>query len=113
MWKRKPALAPLDKPVVVVAAADDNYAMPLAVTIRSAIDTLRRGQAIVVNILDGGILPGTKERLARSWQAPHVSLRWLSPPIERIRDLKTENHLNLVTYLRINGLVPPSSQPRQ
>jgi lipopolysaccharide biosynthesis glycosyltransferase len=109
MWKRKQAEQPLEEPVVVVAAADDNYALPLAVTIRSAIDTLRPGQMLVVNILDGGILPATKDRLARSWEAPNVQIRWLSPPIERIRDLKTESHLNLVTYLRLfmPALLPP------
>ncbi len=71
MWKRKPAAPPLSEPVVVVAAADDNYALPLAVTIRSAIDSLRPQQQLVVNILDGGIQGETKVRLARSWAAPH------------------------------------------
>jgi len=101
MWKREKPAPPLAEPVVVVAAADDNYALPLAVTIRSAIDSLRPGQPLVVNILDGGITGATKARLTRSWASPHVTIHWLQPPVAQIADLKTENHLNLVTYLRL------------
>jgi lipopolysaccharide biosynthesis glycosyltransferase len=101
MWNRVKYAPPLPEPVVVVAASDDNYALPLAVTIRSAIDSLRRGQQLVVNILDGGIRDETKRRLERSWNASNVTIRWLRPPVEKIADLKTENHLNLVTYLRL------------
>jgi lipopolysaccharide biosynthesis glycosyltransferase len=87
--------------VHVVSAADDNYAMPLAVTIRSAIDRLPPDRPLAVHILDGGLSDETKERLLRSWQSPLVSVEWLQPPIDKIADLKTENHLNLVTYLRL------------
>jgi lipopolysaccharide biosynthesis glycosyltransferase len=112
MWNRAPRAAPLAEPVVLVAAADENYALPLAVTIRSAIDSLRPGQALEVNILDGGIHDSTKERLARSWSAPHVATRWLAPPVAQIADLKTESHLNLVTYLRLfmPSLLPPTQR---
>jgi len=89
------------EPVEVVSAADDNYALPLAVTIRSAIDQLPPNRPLNVNILDGGLSDETKDRLHRSWASPLVNVRWLNPPIEQIADLKTENHLNLVTYLRL------------
>lgn len=111
MWNPAKTAPPLAEPVVIVAASDDNYALPLAVTIRSAIDSLRRGQALVVNILDGGIREETKVRLERSWHAPHVTIHWLRPPVEQIADLKTENHLNLVTYLRL--FMPSLLSPQQ
>jgi lipopolysaccharide biosynthesis glycosyltransferase len=87
--------------ISIVAASDDNYALPLAVTIRSAIDRFAPGRRLCVNILDGGLSDETKQRLLRSWAAPQVTVNWLAPPIELIADLKTENHLNLVTYLRL------------
>jgi lipopolysaccharide biosynthesis glycosyltransferase len=89
------------EPVWIVSAADDNYAMPLAVTIRSAIDSLDPARQLNVCIIDGGLSIESKERLLRSWQAPRVTVRWLEPPVGQIADLKTENHLNLVTYLRL------------
>jgi lipopolysaccharide biosynthesis glycosyltransferase len=90
-----------EPPITVVSAADDNYAMPLAVTIRSAIDHLAPSRQLNVCILNGGLTERSKARLLRSWRAPNVAVRWLEPPIEQIADLKTENHLNLVTYLRL------------
>src|SRR5438105_354121 len=89
------------EPISIVSAADDNYAMPLAVTIRSVIDSLPKHQPLAVNILDGGLTDESKRRLAHSWSARNVSVAWLSPPVGQIADLKTENHLNLVTYLRL------------
>src|SRR6267142_732166 len=103
---------PNHEPITIVSAADDNYAMPLAVTIRSAIDQLAAGRRLNVCILDGGLTNHSKERLLRSWQAPGVSVRWLEPPVLQIADLKTENHLNLVTYLRLfmPSLLPPQQE---
>jgi lipopolysaccharide biosynthesis glycosyltransferase len=110
MVSRHSAQVSSREPITVVSAADDNYAMPLAVTIRSAIDRLRPGQPLHVRILDGGLTVESKERLLRSWQATNVDIRWLEPPIAKIADLKTENHLNLVTYLRLfmPSLLPAS-----
>jgi len=99
-----------EQPISIVSAADDKYALPLAVTIRSAIDSVGRNQRVDVYILDGGLSNDSKARLLRSWQAPNVNVSWLSPPIAQIADLKTDNHLNLVTYLR---LFMPSLLPQQ
>jgi lipopolysaccharide biosynthesis glycosyltransferase len=91
----------LAEPISVVSASDDNYAMPLAVTIRSLIDHLSPGQSLAVSILDGGLTDHSKARLVRSWKTPQVTVQFLRPPVEQISDLKIENHLNLVTYLRL------------
>lgn len=102
-WFQKQAVEPAvaREPISIVSASDDNYAMPLAVTIRSAIDCLAPGRRLHVYILDGGISDESKARLERSWKHPQVQVQWLAPPVEKIADLKTENHLNLVTYLRL------------
>ena len=41
--------------IVVVCAADDGYAMPLAVTIRSLIDHLGKDRRVQLFVLDGGL----------------------------------------------------------
>ena len=41
--------------IVLVTAADDGYAVPLAVTIRSALDRLALGRRMRLFILDGGL----------------------------------------------------------
>lgn len=88
-------------PIEVVTAADDGYAIPLAVTIRSLLDTLKADEPIRIWVLDGGLSDASRERLIHSWRHPQACLEWLSPPVDHIADLKTENHLNLVTYLRL------------
>jgi lipopolysaccharide biosynthesis glycosyltransferase len=107
-WGRKQASV-TKTPISIVSASDDNYAMPLAVTVKSAIDRLAPDQPLNVYILEGGLSWNSKRRLLKSWKAPLVKVQWLAPPIAKIADLKTENHLNLVTYLRLfmPSLLPP------
>jgi lipopolysaccharide biosynthesis glycosyltransferase len=92
--------SPSDR-LVVVSAADDAYAMPLAVTIRSAIDRLTPGQPLSLYVFDGGLSENSKRRLLASWSAANVAVHWLQPPGELVYQLKTEHHLNHVTYLRL------------
>jgi lipopolysaccharide biosynthesis glycosyltransferase len=87
--------------IEVVSAADDGYALPLAVTIRSLLDTLEPDQPLRVWILNGGISAENQQRLVASWRRPRTQIEWLTPPLDPIADLKTENHLNLTTYLRL------------
>lgn len=44
-----------DDPIVVVCAADNNYAMPLSVTIRSALENLGSDRHLLLFVIDGGI----------------------------------------------------------
>jgi len=101
MFFKRKIQPPAGGPISIVSAADDNYAMPLAVTVRSAIDCLAPSQPLNVYILNGGLTPESQRRLEQSWRSPDVTVNWLEPPVEQIADLKTENHLNLVTYLRL------------
>ena len=86
VWGRRPAGA-VKSPISIVSASDDNYAMPLAVTVRSAIDRLAPDQPLNVYILDGGLSWHSKRRLLKSWKAPLVNVQWLSPPIAKIAEL--------------------------
>src|SRR5262245_6067888 len=87
--------------LAVVTAADDAYALPLAVTIRSAIDRLPAAQALTLYVFDGGLSSLSKQRLLASWNAANVAVHWLKPPLDAVSHLKTESHLNHVTYLRL------------
>jgi len=68
MFFSRKALATTAEPISIVSAADDNYAMPLGVTIRSAIDHLQPGQPLNVYILDGGLTEASQQRLRKSWR---------------------------------------------
>jgi lipopolysaccharide biosynthesis glycosyltransferase len=87
--------------VVVVSAADDNYAMPLAVTIRSTLDTLDPRRRLRLYVLDGGLGDNTKDRLLRSWSDPRLSVEWIQPDMSQVGDLMVSHQVNVVTYLRL------------
>src|SRR5262245_24289028 len=84
MFFRRKSPPPTKEPISIVSAADDNYAMPLAVTVRSAIDCLAPGQPLNVYILNGGLTAASQRRLEASWRAPNVAIAWLEPPVEQI-----------------------------
>jgi len=96
--------------ISIVAAADDNYSMPLAALGRSAIDTLDSRFGLDIYVLDGGITDRQKRRIQASWKSPRTSVYWLSPDRATIQDLPTCGYLSLTTYLRlfIGELLPPS-----
>jgi len=68
--------------IVVATASDENYAIGMAVTIRSTLDNLKAGRRLRVYVLDGGITDATKVRMLRSWQDPRVTVEWLRPDMQ-------------------------------
>lgn len=98
MTTRRPSAA---SPITLVTAADDGYAMPLAVTVRSALDQLAANRPLHLYVLDGGLTDETKARLETSWNDARLTLAWVRPELDQVRDLVVSDHVNLVTYLRL------------
>jgi lipopolysaccharide biosynthesis glycosyltransferase len=95
--------APSDKDPIVVLAADENFAMPLAATVRSALDNLSAGRRLRLFVLDGGLNDATKERLQQSWPGERCQLSWVDVDPTKVSDLPItgDKHLNHVCYYRI------------
>lgn len=87
--------------LVLVTAADDGYAMPLAVTIRSALDRLDSSRNLRLIILDGGLTDDSKIRLLQSWRDPRLSVQWIRPDVDLVRDLPVSHHVTVTSYLRL------------
>lgn len=66
-----------DRDPVVVLASDENFAMPLAATVRSAIENLSPDVRLRIFVLDGGLRESTKVRLIRSWPAGRFEISWI------------------------------------
>jgi lipopolysaccharide biosynthesis glycosyltransferase len=111
--------------IVVVCAADDGYAMPLAVTIRSAIDNLGENRKIILFVIDGGIKARNKRKLLKSLKSEKCDIKWISRPdallgdIQVLTDFTIEDipivgtvsatkHVSIATYYRllISELLP-------
>jgi lipopolysaccharide biosynthesis glycosyltransferase len=81
-------------PIVVVCAADNNYAMPLAVTVRSAIENLNRNDKLRLFIIDGGIVPQNKQKILQSLSSDRCEITFLPVPTHLIEEIeKSHNHL--------------------
>ncbi|QDT05697.1 General stress protein A [Rubripirellula lacrimiformis] len=87
--------------MVWVSGADEGYVMPLAVTIRSAIDHLSPDRRAEIYILDGGITRASKDRMERSWQDDRISVHWVSAEGSDIEGLPVSLHVTSSTYLRL------------
>ncbi|QDU55524.1 General stress protein A [Aeoliella mucimassa] len=86
---------------VVVLAADEAFAMPLAVTVRSALENLAEGRKLQIYVLDGGIQESTKQRVERSWPAGRFVLNWLSVDEQLFAKLPVWGHVSQVAYYRL------------
>lgn len=101
--------------IVVVCAADDNYAMPLAVTIRSALENLKGNRKITLFIIDGGIKENNKRKIRKSLDLKRCDIHWISKPdnlLGNVRvlsgysegNLAEPDYINISTYYRL--LIP-------
>ena len=99
----------MDDCIYAVTAADENYVMPLAVTLRSWLDCLGPHDRLHWFVIDGGITAASRERLERSWRDPRLTLTWLEPNLQAIQGLPASGHVNRMTYVRLllPALLPP------
>lgn len=73
----------VDEPLVLVLAADDRFAMPMAVALCSVLAHVPVGQRIDVYILDAGLLEGAKERVHRilTRAGNDARIHWIDPDL--------------------------------
>lgn len=89
-----------NKPIIAVAA-DNYYVMPMAVTVRSIIDSLRPDSKIRLVVLDGGIEESNRDRLLASWDDPRLEIQWEHPNPEPLADAPVYGHVTLPSYFRM------------
>ena len=87
--------------ITVVCAADDAFALPLAVTIRSALEKLHPARRLRLFVLDGGISDISRRRLLDTWSLRDIEVHWITPDPAIVDDLHISRHVNLITYYRL------------
>lgn len=96
--------------ISLVCAATDSYAMPLAVTLRSALENLSGRRNVHVTVLDGGIEEANKQRLRQTIQGVHrVEISFVTPRAQLLHGLPTTKKYPLTVYYR---LLLPDVLPR-
>lgn len=90
--------------IVIVCAADDGYAMPLAVVIRSVLENLRSDRFCTFFIIDGGISKKNKEKILQVSHSKQCTIKWLQRPDAILDNMKVSGHIKVATYYKI--LIP-------
>lgn len=93
----------------LVMAAEDRYAMPMGVALRSIQENLCKGVTLDVYILDGGIRVGNRRRLIASLDPACLCLHWIHPDDSLVQGLPLHGHIRPAAYYRILSprLLPP------
>lgn len=93
-------------PIYVLTLADNDYAIPLAVTVRSLLDRLETDCRVHLIIIDGGILDATKQKLVKSWNTSagwrRSSIEWRAPDYGGSTLIPVRGRVPKLTYARIS-----------
>lgn len=89
--------------MIIATGADDRYAMPMAVTLYSALTNIEQGRAVTLYIFDGGISEQNRRRLTEMLNVSHVKvhLEWVRPDLSPLNGMKTTQAFSQATYLRL------------
>ena len=97
-------------PVRIACGADDRFALPMAVTLSSALRSLGPGRRAEVHVFDGGISGTNRSRISdvvrRTERA--AGLHWTVPDVSVLEGVRTTRAINAAAYLR---LLLPSALP--
>ncbi|MEG4204413.1 glycosyltransferase family 8 protein [Microcoleus sp. Pol7_A1] len=91
-----------NQPIVLVSTADDNYAMALAVTVKSALVNLKNKRKVLLYVLDGNITPAKKHKILKSLDSELIEIFWVQPDEALFVNMKIDEKYNtLAVYYRL------------
>lgn len=89
---------------VLVMAAENRYAMPMGVALRSIQERLDPALRLDIFVLDGGIGALSRRRLASCVDFGRHALHWIRPDRELVKGLPVFGHIRSAAYFRV--LIP-------
>ena len=91
------------EPIAVACAADDLFAMPMTVTIRSALENLSHDRRVALYILDGGIREPNRRRIHESLDPNRVDIHWVTPESKHLVSIanRCANNYPISAYNRL------------
>ena len=92
-------------PIIVACAADDRYAMPMAVMLRSVIENISDDRQIYIYAIDAGIAELNKKKIASSLGHKLVTFNWIETSISLPNNLPLAKdvlpHVSQAVYYRL------------
>lgn len=90
--------------ISVVFACDEGYAMPLATTMRSLVDSNAASWPLEIFVMSGGFSKESQKRVEQSLPAGAARVRWLMVDLAQYAGFATLPHISTATYARL--LIP-------
>ncbi len=90
-----------DATIDIAIAADEAFAMPMAVTVKSMLLSAAGSSRFRAFVMDGGITEGTRRRVESSWRDDRLEYRWVKPDLGVLSGLPVSGHVNAMTYARL------------
>jgi lipopolysaccharide biosynthesis glycosyltransferase len=100
MLRSAESVATSAKRIIIAAASDEAYALPLAVMLRSAGETLTPNSIIEAHVVSDGITLPTRSRVESSLP-PRVSLHWVERSNCEFLSLPRWGRISLGTYHKL------------
>lgn len=94
-------MEPQREPIVVACSADRRYVMPLAVMLTSLVARLDPHRSLCVYVIDGGISPADRSRLAECLRRPNVRVEWVPGQPASRPELPVWGRLQPAVYERL------------
>lgn len=88
------------KTIAITCSADDNYAMPLTVMLRSVVENLNHSCEAHIFIIDGGIKNHNKEKIVQSLNLGNCNVEFLAQPESLLEELKESGILDTKGQLK-------------
>jgi lipopolysaccharide biosynthesis glycosyltransferase len=106
--RRMPGCPAHGRDPALVCAADDAYALPLSVMVRSALDNLDRARRLRLFVIDGGLSPGSRRRALESWDPERIEVSWIPVDGGDFSGLRNRSYLSAMTFerVRLGRLLP-------
>ena len=96
--KERPGSARMRRPFVF--ACDSAYAMPLATTFRSIVETNRKGWPLEFHVLSDGFSEEMRRRVLNSIPESSATIRWVPVDLTPFREFSTISYVSKMTYAR-------------
>jgi lipopolysaccharide biosynthesis glycosyltransferase len=87
--------------MLIVLGSDDRYALPLSVTVHSALTSISGDEPVTVMVVDAGISRQSRQKIERviSNARPTTVLRWKKPSMDQFEGMRTTHWGSLASYL--------------
>jgi lipopolysaccharide biosynthesis glycosyltransferase len=86
--------------IQIVLACDEGYAMPLATTLRSIVETNQNSMPVEFHVLSEGFSEETRKRVFDSFPFGAASIRWVPVDLSLFQEFTTMNYISKMTYAR-------------